>query len=395
MSGAQPLAGVRVIDFTQVFLGPSATQMLADYGAEVIKIERPGSGELMRSERSFRPRGGGENAMFVALNRNKRSVALDLREPAGVEVVRRLLADADVLVHNFRPGVMARRGLDYEDLADDFPQLIYAVGSGYGPDGPLAELPGQDSLAQAMSGVIPRTGEPELPQTIYPTTFADYTGGMHLAIGVLLALRSREEGGRGQRVDVSLYNSLLALQTQEVATLLGHRVEINWAQTPLTGVFPTSDGALVLVGAFRPHPLREICEALGIGDLSEQERFADFEAQQRNRAELHALLGARLAELSSAEALAALRAADVLVAPVRDLGEALAEPQTEHNGMLLSFEQDGREVRTVASPIRLSETPAAEPEPAPGLGADAERVLGEAGYEPAEIEELRRRGVVA
>lgn len=390
----QPLDGIRVLDFTQVFLGPSATQLLADHGADVIKIERPGTGELMRLEEIYRPENGGENAMFVSLNRSKRSIALNLRSDEGREIVRRLIRDADVLVHNFRPGVMARQGLEYEEVREINTRLIYAAASGYGPDGPLSHLPGQDSLAQAMAGVIPRVGEPDIPMTIYPTTFGDYTGGMHLTIGILLALRARELTGKGQRVDVSLYNSLLALQTQEAAVNLLHGEDLNWAQTPLSGVFETSDGALVLVGAFRENPLRDICQALDLEDLSEDERFHGYDAQAENRTELHGLLAARFAEGDTEHWLQRLRAIDILVAPVRTLAEALDEPQTAHNKMLVEFVQDGREVRMVASPVALSDTPAREPTAAPALSADADSILEEAGYDRDQVAALRDQGVI-
>lgn len=391
----QPLDGVRVIDFTQVFLGPSATQLLADHGAEVIKIERPGVGELMRLEDFFRPEEGGENAMFVALNRNKKSLALDFSKPEGREVVLKLLEDADVLVHNFRPGVMERRGLEYEDVKQVNPRIIYAVGSGYGPTGPLAKLPGQDTLAQAMTGVMMRKSEPDIPVHPHATTYADYTAGLHMVISILLALRARELNGVGQRVDVSLYNSLLALQMQEAAVRLMLDRELNWAQSPLSGAFETADGfAVAIVGAFRENPLRDICQALGLEDLSRDERFDTYEKMVERRAELHDILAARIRQGSRDKWVEALREVDILVAPVRTMEEALAEPQTRHNGMIIGFEQDGREVEVIGSPITFSQTPPERPKPAPALGQDRDEILAQLGYERGEIEALAERGIL-
>lgn len=390
----QPLDGIKVIDFTQVFLGPSATQLLADHGAEVIKIERPGVGELMRLEDFFRPEEGGENAMFVALNRNKKSLALNFSKPEGRDVVLKLIADADVLVHNFRPGVMARRGLEYEDLRGLNPGLIYAVGSGYGPTGPLAELPGQDTLAQAMSGVMMRKSEPDIPVHPHATTYADYGAGMHLVIAILLALRARDLNGVGQRVDVSLYNSLLGLQMQEAGVRLMLDRELNWAQSPLSAAFETTTGAVAIVGAFRENPLRDICLAIGLDDLSQDERFDSYEKMVERRAELHDILAERLRQGSTDQWVDALREVDILVAPVRTMEEALAEPQTRHNGMIVEFEQDGRKVEAIASPITMSGTPPDEPRAAPALGRDRDEILAAAGYSAEQIAELEEAGVL-
>lgn len=390
----QPLDGVKVIDFTQVFLGPSATQLLADHGAEVIKIERPGVGELMRLEEFFRPEGGGENAMFVALNRNKKSLALDFSKPEGREVVLKLIEDADVLVHNFRPGVMERRGLEYEDLKEVNPGLIYAVGSGYGPSGPLAELPGQDTLAQAMGGVMMRKSEPDIPVHPYATTYADYSAGMHMVISILLALRARDLNGTGQRVDVSLYNSLLGLQMQEAAVRLMLDRELNWAQSPLSAAFETTTGAVAIVGAFRANPLRDICKAIGLEDLSQDERFDSYEKMVERRSELHEILAERIRQGPTDKWVDALREVDILVAPVRTMEETLEEPQTRHNQMIVEFEQDGRKVEVIASPITLSETPPEPPSPAPALGQDREEILSALGYSRGDIEALAQNGIV-
>ena len=250
-----PLEGVRVLDFTQLMMGPCCTQMLGDYGADVIKIERAGMGDLSRWSVGEDP-DGGNNPVFASLNRNKRSLALDLKSESDREIVRRLVETADVVVNNFRPGVMERMGFGYEDLKRINPRIIWAMGSGYGRDGPYVRKGkgGQDVLAQAMTGAMHRRSGPEIPLSVYPTALADYAAGMHLVQGILLALLQRARTGEGQRISVSLYNSMLAMQMQEAAMHLMRGRELNWAAYPLSGVFETTDGAIVMVGGVQGEP---------------------------------------------------------------------------------------------------------------------------------------------
>ena len=198
-TSAQPLDGIKVIDFTQVMMGPCCTQTLGDYGADVIKVERMGAGDLSRT--AIPDPAGLQNPVFSSLNRNKRSIALDLKSPEGMAVVHRLLETADVVVNNFRAGVMDRMGLGYEALSARNPGIIYAEGTGFGPKGPYAHKGGQDILAQAMSGLMARKCHPSEPTLIYPTALADYSAGMHMVQGILLALLQRGRTGRGQRVE--------------------------------------------------------------------------------------------------------------------------------------------------------------------------------------------------
>ena len=277
-----PLDGIRVIDFTQVMMGPVCTQMLADHGADVIKIERKGAGDLSRS--TFEPIAGQDNPIFCSLNRNKRSVEIDLRDPAQVALVKALIAAADVVTNNFRAGVMERLGLGYEDCKRINPRIVYAVGTGFGETGPYAHKGGQDVLAQALTGVMARRADAELPLSIYPTALADYTAGMHMVQGILMALLQRERTGVGQKISVSLYNSMLAMQMQEAAMIMLADSEVNWAAMPLSGVFETQTGALVLVGAFKANPLRDICSALDLPDLSLDPRFDTMDQRFRNKA---------------------------------------------------------------------------------------------------------------
>lgn len=381
-----PLAGVRVIDFTQVMMGPVCTQMLGDYGADVIKIEKPGTGDLSRTSFPNDP-AGLLGPVFCSLNRNKRSIVLDTRSADGKAAVLKLVETADVVVNNFRAGVMDRLGFGYDALAKINPRLIYAVGTGFGLTGPYSHKGGQDVLAQAVTGVMHRRSDASLPLSIYPTTFADFSAGMHMMQGILLALLQREKTGRGQQVSVSLYDSMLAAQTQEGTSHMMRGREVNWGAMPLSGVFPTSDGAVVLVGAFKTHPLRDICTALDIDDLSTDPRFADHPAQVVHKPALHQIFRARFATYTTEQALARLEGQDLLCAPVRTLAEALNDPQTAVNGMVMEAEGAFETVRVIGSPIHMSDAPVSIRIPPAPLGAHTAEVLASVGLSRTEAAE--------
>jgi crotonobetainyl-CoA:carnitine CoA-transferase CaiB-like acyl-CoA transferase len=372
-----PLTGIRVVDFTQVMMGPVCTQMLADHGADVIKIERKGAGDLSRS--TFEPVAGMDNPIFCSLNRNKRSVEIDLRDAGQMELVKRLIADADVVTNNFRAGVMERLGLGYEACRKLNPRIIYAVGTGFGESGPYAHKGGQDVLAQALTGVMARRADDAVPVSIYPTALADYTAGMHMVQGILFALLQRARTGESQKVSVSLYDSMLAMQMQEAAMIMMADSEVNWAAMPLSGVFQTRTGPLVLVGAFKANPLLDICNALGLPNLSLDPRFDSHDNRVKNKAELHRLFSERFATDTREHWLAKLEEQDLLSAPVRDMREALVDPQTLHNGMIMEGgETGGRPLRFIASPIQLSGASAVLRRKPPRLGEHTEEVLAEA-----------------
>jgi formyl-CoA transferase len=371
-----PLEGIRVIDFTQVMMGPCATQMLGDYGADVIKVERPGTGDLSRT--SYPDPAGLQNPVYCSLNRNKRSIVLDLRDAQKKALLRRLIDGADAVVNNFRAGVMERMGFGYEELSRTNPRLIYAVGTGYGPAGPYAHKGGQDVLAQAMSGVMARLSDPDLPMSIYATALADYACGMHMVQGILLALLQRQKTGCGQMVSVSLYDSMLAMQMQEGAMQLMRDHDLNWGAMPLSGVFATKDGAVVLVGAFKTHPLRDISTALGVADLSLDPRFADHAAQVRNRRPLHAVFRERFASNTTEYWIARLEEQDLLCAPVKTMKAALADEQTRVNGMILEGRgSDGAPLRLIGSPIHMSAAEVQARRPPPRLGEHTDEILAE------------------
>jgi formyl-CoA transferase len=376
MSNIKPLSGIRVIDFTQVMLGPCATQMLGDFGADVIKIERPGSGDLSRNFFGESSEVAMNNVVFASLNRNKRSVEIDTKSPEGRQQVLDLVKTADVVVDNFRAGVMERLGFGYDDLKAINPRIICASGTGFGPVGPYAHKGGQDVLAQAMTGVMEKTQDPSIPKSIYPTTLCDYSAGMHLVQGVLAALLMRERTGEGQKVSVSLYDSMIAMQMQEAAQWSKHREVLNWAAMPLTGVFDTTDGAIVIVGAFKANPLQDICVALGIDDLSPT--FPTLTDQRANKPYLQETFRNVIATNTSAHWLERLEAQDLLCAPVRSLAEALDDPQTAINQMLCPIDHPLLgDITLVGSPVHLSDAPLEVRHTPPRLGEHTDEILQE------------------
>ena len=373
-----PLAGIRVIDFTQVFMGPIATQTLADYGADVIKIERPGQGDLSRTSFPDDP-AGLVGPVYCALNRNKRSVVLDLRKQEERDVILSLVATADVVVNNFRSGVMERMGFGYEQLAKINPKIIYAVGTGYGLEGPYAHKGGQDVLAQAMSGVMARKCNEDEPLTVYATTFADYSCGMHMVQGILLALLQREKTSKGQRISVSLYDSMLAAQSQEATAHLMRGKEVNWGAMPLSGVFETRDGAIVLVGAFKADPLGDIGKALGRPDLGSDERFSTHVLRVQHKSALQAIFRTCFAMNTTAHWLGKLEEQDLLCAPVRTLAEALTDDQTRINGMVLEGDGVIERMRVINSPVHMDAAPVSIRIPPAHLGQHTNDVRAELG----------------
>ena len=388
----QPLSGIRILDFSQIMMGPVATQLLADHGADVLKIERPGTGDIFRH--SIVDPDGTEHPAFGAVNRNKRSLVIDVRAPEGLALIDDLVRVADVVVNNYRPGVMDRLGLGYERLAGLNPRIVYAQGTGFGTEGAYVRKGGQDILAQALTGAMSHKADPDHPTAIYPISLADYGAGMNMVQGILMALLQRERTGRGQRVEVSLYDSLLAMQILEATMALMGRATLNWARMPLVGTFATADGEIVLVGAFKPNPLRDICVALDLEDLSQHPDYSTMEAQAANKPHLQALLAEAIGRFSTAEVIERLEAQDVLCAAVRTLDEALEDPHTDP--MITEIPRPGRApLRSVASPVHLPDTPAAPHRPPPGLGEGAADALAECGIAPERVAALTAARVLA
>lgn len=382
---ALPLEGVRIVDFTQVYMGPCATQTLADFGADVIKIEPPKIGDRMRWAIPGDP-AGEQGPIFCSINRNKRSIVLDMRTEPAKEAVRRMIATADIVANNFRAGVMERLGFGYEACAAINPKIIYAVGTGYGTEGPYVNKGGQDALAQAMTGAVWRRSAPDAPMGVPTTTFADYCAGMHLAQGIMLALLQRQKTGKGQVVSVSLHDSMIAAQMQEVAVSLMRARELNWGNLPTNDVFETSDGAFVMIGGFSRQPMHDIGTVIGRPDLETDPRFETHELRVANRATLHALLREAFRNGTTAEWIARLEAQDLLCAPVRPLAKALEDPQVRINDMILEADAPWDRLKVAGSPVHLSDAPVRGMRRLPPrLGEHTDEILAELGLSGAAV----------
>jgi len=374
------LKGLLVADFSRVLAGPYATMLLADLGAEVIKVERPKTGDDTRSWGP--PWVDGEATYFTGVNRNKKSVALDLTARDGLEEARELAARADVLVENFRPGTMDRLGLGYESMRAENPGLVYCSISGFGA-GVGADLPGYDLLVQATGGLMSITGQDPSEPTKVGVALVDVVTGLHASVGILAALRHRDQTGAGQRVEVNLLSSLLSALTNQAAGYLQAGVvpaAMGYRHPSIAPyeVFSTADRPLVLaVGNDRQ--FRALANALGLPDLAEDARFASNAARVQNRQELVQILTDVLTGETADEWFSTLSSAGVPTGPINDLSQAFAfgaelglEPAIE-----VKDPETGSVQRQVANPIRLSETPATYRLPSPQLGKHLHRSDGQ------------------
>jgi crotonobetainyl-CoA:carnitine CoA-transferase CaiB-like acyl-CoA transferase len=407
-STAGPLSGILVADCSTVLAGPYCTMLLADLGADVVKVEPPegdatrGWGPPWVAPGAAGPDDPGTAAYYLAVNRNKRSIRLDLKADAGRDVLRRLLARADLLVENFRVGGFARLGFDDPALEALNPRLVHLAISGYGPTGPDAAAPGYDFIVQAVSGLMSITGAPDdeggLP-TKTGVAVSDLTTGMLGAVAALAALAGRDRPGspafgRGQRIDISLLGSTLAwlanqaqnyFVTGEAPTRRGNaHPNIVPYET-----FATADGWLaVAVGSERQWP--RFCRAIGAPELTDDPRFATNGPRVTNREALRPLIGALLATAPSVTWLERLAAVDVPAGPINDLAAALSAPQVAALGALVEMEHPVLgSVRQVAPPFVLGATPATLRTPPPLLGEQSDEILAELGYGPAEVDRLR------
>ena len=392
-----PLEGIRVLDFTIAQQGAYATLLMADLGAEVIKVEPPGRGEVGRVIGI--DRNTGFSAYFLAINRGKKGVTLDLKSPKGREIALRLAWDCDVVAHNFRPGVMEKLGLGYEDLRAVNPRIIYACASAFGTKGPLGRKPGNDLLAQAMSGIMSVTGEGDAPLPM-GAAVADHVSALTFAVGIIAALLCRERTGKGQMVESSLLGSMLAAQSWELTLYM-----MTQERPPKAGrgnpyllfqwyTYRTADGWLA-IGGVDPSRWGAFCRAAGRPELETDERFDTAGKRIRARGELNALLDEHFATRKTAEWLAALEAADIFCAPVLDYEQVTAHEQTLANRYVSTLQHPKLgETQVIPFPVSFSETPAGPPRPEPALGEHSAEVMGALGYTEREIAELREAGTV-
>jgi crotonobetainyl-CoA:carnitine CoA-transferase CaiB-like acyl-CoA transferase len=402
-SAPGPLAGIRVVDLSTVLAGPYATMVLADLGADVVKVEPPdgdatrGWGPPWVGDASAGTRTA---AYYLAVNRNKRSVRLDLKADGGADVLRRLLAGADVLVENFRPGSLDRLGFDEATLESINPKLIHLAISGYGTTGPAADRPGYDFVIQAVGGLMSITGDADedggRPMKV-GVAISDVVTGLYATIGILAALLARE--GIGQRVDVSLLGSTLAILVNQAQNAFvsgrspGRRGNAHPNIVPYE-TFATADGELALaVGSERQWP--RLCAALGVPDLAADARFATNGDRVERRAELRPLLAARFAERPTADWATALDAAEIPWGAIADVATAFASPEAMALDMAVEVEHPAfGALRQVGIPLRFAATPGAIRTPPPLLGEHTDEVLRQVGYSSAEVTSLRAGGVV-
>ncbi|HEV8574375.1 MAG TPA: CoA transferase [Dehalococcoidia bacterium] len=392
-----PLEGIRVLDFTIAQQGPYATLLLADMGAEVIKLEGRERGEVGRLLGIDRRTGF--SAYFLAINRGKKSLKLDLKCDRGREVALRLGRDCDVVAHNFRPGVMERLGLGYEAFRAVNPRVIYAGASAFGTKGPLGRKPGNDILAQAMSGLMSVTGDGEAPLPA-GCAIADHIAGVTFALGIVSALFARERTGKGQEIECSLLASLMAAQSWEMTyfAMIGENPpKAGRGHTSLAWqwwTYRTADGWLA-IGGVDPARWPGFCRAIGRPELVTDERFDDAGKRIRERHALNDVVEEHLRTRKTEEWLPPLEAEDIFCAPVLDYQQVLAHEQVRANGYSAEIDHPRAGGTTVIpTPIAFSETPVDSTRPEPLHGEHTEGVLREFGFDGGEIEELRQARVV-
>ncbi len=391
------LEGLRVLDLTRALAGPYCTLMLGDHGADVIKVELPGSGDETRDW--MPPTIGGISAYYLAINRNKRSVTIDLKHPEGKRVLERLVERADVVVENFSPGTLARLGFPDDRIRAINRRAIVCHVSGFGQDGPGRAWPAYDLIVQGMGGIMSLTGEPGSDPVMVGVPQADMVAGMFAAFAVLAALRARERTGEGQVIDATMIGGQVALLSRQAARYFADgtvpRPEGNvHASIVPYQTFRASDGH-VNVGVANNALFERFCRALELDQLVDDPRFADNPSRVAHRKELVPILERRVAELTKAEVVRRLREANVPVGPINALDEVFADPVIRHLGLIAEVDHPtaGR-VRAPGIPVRLSGTPPSVRRHPPLLGEHTDEVLADLGYAPGEIAALRRDGAI-
>jgi crotonobetainyl-CoA:carnitine CoA-transferase CaiB-like acyl-CoA transferase len=386
---AKALSDVTILDFSHLLQGPFATQLLADLGANVIKVERPGQGDLFRTL-TFNNRwlGGNESPNFLAWNRNKRSLALDLKAPQAKTILYRIAETADVVVQNFRPGVLARLGFGYADFAEINPRIIYCSGSGYGESGPYLSRPGQDMLIQGLTGIAAATGRGDGPPVPVGSGFSDQVGAMNMVYGILSALYWRERSGEGQEIKVDLMSAMLAHQGQEMLTAMNFNHDFQRPNSGIGhpgmeapfGVYPTADGWVTIAMS----PFKRLVGVLKNDSLLIYDNPCDlFE----KRDEIWERLAVLTRQWTTAALMEAMLAVDIWCGEVKTHMEAAQDPQVQHLGAITAYKHPrAGTVKVVAPAVWFSKTPAEIERPAPLVGEHTRSILREFGFSPDEIE---------
>ena len=403
---AGPLAGVRVLDLSRILAGPTCTQLLGDLGADIIKVERPGEGDDTRKwgPPFLEDRSGAEtteSAYYLCANRNKRSVAIDIASPDGQDLVRRLAAECDVLIENFKVGGLAKYGLAYDDLKDALPGLVYCSITGFGQDGPYAPRAGYDFLIQGMGGIMSLTGDPAGQPMKVAVGIADVMTGMYASSAILAALRHRDRTGAGQHIDVALLDSQVAwlINAGLFHLTAGHpppRLGNGHPNIVPYQVFASADGHFILAVG-NDAQFRRFCEHAGARDLADDARFATNSARVQNRGALVPLLDAITTTRTTQAWLAGLEPLGVPCGPVNDLQAVFDDPQVRHRGMRITMPHAYADaVALIGNPLKLSATPVAYRQAPPVLGEHTRTVLEDVmGLDQAAGADLEARGVIA
>lgn len=392
---ALPLAGLKVVDLSRLLPGPYTTQILGDLGADVLKIEDTQAGDYLRWEHRVSK---GENPAFLQLNRNKRGLTLNLKHEAGREIFKKIIAEADILLESFRPGVMARLALGYEDLQAINPRLIYCAISGYGQDGPYKDRPGHDLNYIGYAGLLGITGKADQTPSIPGMQVADLAGGAMMAVtGILAAVYGRQATGRGRFIDISMTAGVTGLLPFQAAFYLATGYPVRREAWTLNGglpeynVYETADGKYLSVGALEPKFFSRLCELIGLSD------YAEVNARGPRRQEIKAALTKRFKEKSRAEWLALLAEDETCVGAVYDFEEVFDDPQGQAFGLTLEAEHPkGGQVRQLGLPFKLDNLPPEQiaRRPAPEFGQHNSAILTALGYSEAEIAELKAAGTI-
>ena len=380
------LSGVRVLDFTQVLAGPFCTMNLADFGAEVIKIERPGTGD---GSRIFGPFVNGQSGYYTLVNRGKKGITLDLKR--GKDIIYDMVKKWDIVVENFKPGVMDKFGDSYEKLTEINPGIIYCSISGFGQDSPMRDLPAYDIVAQGMSGMMSITGYPDTPPARVGSSLGDVSAGLYAVTAILVALYNRERTGKGQYVDVALLDSVFAfVETNVVRYTIGgvHPTRVG-ARHPLSApfdIYRCKDAHVIIAVASDPH-FAKLCEMIGQPDLIKDPKFDSDPHRSENDVELKAILEKFFADYTVAEAIEMMQARSIPCGPLCTVDEACENPSILKREMLVEIDQPGMgKVKITGNPMKLSETPADPRHPAPLLGQDTKEVLHDIfGYSDEQI----------
>jgi CoA:oxalate CoA-transferase len=391
----QPLSGIRVVDLTRILSGPFCSMLLGDLGADVVKVESPDGDHVRNQGASI----DGMSWYFASFNRNKRSITLDLKTSRGKDVLRRLIERADVLVENFRPGVLAEIGFGPEVLESINPRLVVGSVNGYGSTGPYASRPAFDFIAQAMSGFMAVNGTPESGPLRAAPPLTDLIAGLYAAFGIVAALRVRDREGRGQHVEAAMLNGMISMMAYLSAAQLatGKTPPPTGNDHPVAspyGLFHASDGP-VAVAPSTPTTLTRFLTAVGLLHLLDDDRFSTNAGRVEHRAALNAMIDAAMRHESQSYWIERLNDAGVPCGRVQSLGEAFEDPQVRHQEMVIDVEHPGHgTVKMTGFPVKLSKTPCRVNRPAPDLGSHTDEVLAEAGFSPREIEELRKEGAI-